>query len=372
MPQPVLQPSSIPKATLSHSQSQQPLRTRRGSQRHISQPRDHVRQTVSAVDAILELRQVALCIFRTHRLIRASHCGLDIAKDGVHPAKLDPLNAGLAPAGDHRGMLTPGLAHRLEASQPIRHNLSALTKVLLCPLRQLSVSEPFDNAQLHAQRMTFLIGLHGCHKGRLASRTASALAAAALTAQIGIVKLHQPLQLVFTVALHHHLHQLVLHTPGGVVGDAQVAAQLHGRDAFLALRQQEDGLKPQRQRQFGGIEDGAGGDGGLAVAAIALSQLTHRELAGLVMTAMRTLKAVWPAPLEQGIEALLFGAVEFQELFKADAFLKLDLVARHNNSPINNRLQILVLYNDLGFGIIVIRKTYNIFRYHNKIEFILY
>ncbi len=86
------------------------------------------------------------------------------------------------------------------------------------------------------------------------------------------------------------------------------------------------------------MEDGASGDGGLAVAAIALSQLTHRELAGLVMTAMRTLKAVWPAPLEQDIKALLFGVVEFQELFKADAFLELDLVARHNKSPINNEL----------------------------------
>ena len=74
------------------------------------------------------------------------------------------------------------------------------------------------------------------------------------------------------------------------------------------------------------------------MAAIALSQLTHRELPGLVMTAMRTLKAVWPAPLEQGLEALLFGAVEFQELVEADAFLELDCVARHDKSPINKEL----------------------------------
>ena len=132
---------------------------------------------------------------------------------------------------------------------------------------------------------------------------------------------------------------------------------MHGRDAFLALCQQEDGLKPQRQRQFGGVEDGAGGDGGLAVAAIALPQLTHRELAGLVMSAMRALKAAWPAPLEQGVKASLFGAVEFKKLVEADAFLELDLIARHNIYPINNELQMLLLYCNLGFGMIVIRKT---------------
>ena len=204
MPQPVLQRSSIPKATLCHSQFQHPLRTRWGSQRHIRQPRDHVRQTRSAVDAILKLRQVALRVLRPHRLIRPPHRGLDIPEYGVHPAKLRPLNAGLATAGDHRVMLTTRLAHRLEASQPIGGNLRALAKVLSCPLDHLSVAETLDNAQFHAQRMTFFVGLHRRYKGRLASRTAPALAAAVLTAEISIVKLHQPLQRVFTVALHHH------------------------------------------------------------------------------------------------------------------------------------------------------------------------
>ena len=74
------------------------------------------------------------------------------------------------------------------------------------------------------------------------------------------------------------------------------------------------------------------------MAAIALPQLTHRELAGLVMSAMRTLKAVWPAPLEQGVKALLFGTVKFKKLVEADAFLELDLIARHDKSPINNEL----------------------------------
>ena len=42
-----------------------------------------------------------------------------------------------------------------------------------------------------------------------------------------------------------------------------MAVQLHRRDALLVLGHEVDGLEPHRQRQFGGLEDGACGDRGL-------------------------------------------------------------------------------------------------------------
>ncbi len=74
------------------------------------------------------------------------------------------------------------------------------------------------------------------------------------------------------IAFHHHLHQFVFEPPDRIVRNAQLAVQLHRRDAFFALRQQVEGQEPHRQRQFRGTEDGAGRHRGLAVAPIALLQ----------------------------------------------------------------------------------------------------
>ncbi len=49
-----------------------------------------------------------------------------------------------------------------------------------------------------------------------------------------------------------------------------MAVRLHRRDPFLVLGHEVDGLEPHGERQFGGIEDGARRDRGLAVVAIAL------------------------------------------------------------------------------------------------------
>ena len=148
-----------------------------------------------------------------------------------------------------------------------------------------------------------------------------------LAAEIGVVELDPPAERVLAVALHHHLHQLVAHAPRRVVGDAQMTVQLHRRDPFLVLGHEVDGLKPHRQEQLGGVEDGSCGDRGLAVAAIALLELAAVELAASVVATVRAQKPIGPSPLIQGVEALVFGAVEREECVEADSFLKLYRVA---------------------------------------------
>ena len=110
-----------------------------------------------------------------------------------------------------------------------------------------------------------------------------------------------------------------------------MAVQLHRRDPFLVLGHEVDGLEPHGERQFGGVEDGACGNRGLAVAAIALLELAAVELAAAVMATVRAHKPIGPSPLIQGVEALVFGAVEREEFVEADSFLKLHWVACHVN-----------------------------------------
>ena len=84
-------------------------------------------------------------------------------------------------------------------------------------------------------------------KGVLPGAPAPALAPAALTAEVGIVELDESAERMRAVALHHHLHQLVAHAPCGVVGDAELAVQLHRRCTLLVLGHEVDALEPHRQ-----------------------------------------------------------------------------------------------------------------------------
>ncbi len=136
-------------------------------------------------------------------------------------------------------------------------------------------------------------------------------------------------QALLPVALEHRLHQLVLHAPGRVAGDAQLAVQMHRRNAFFALRRQMDRLEPHRQRQLRRLEDGAGDRGGLALAPAALAQLARVRVAALVVAAVGTDEAVRPAHLEQLAEALVFVAVFLKEFVRAEAFLELDSISFH-------------------------------------------
>ncbi len=122
------------------------------------------------------------------------------------------------------------------------------------------------------------------------------------------------------------------------VGDAELAVQRHRRCTFLVLGHEGDALESHRQGQLGGLEDGAGGNGGLAVAAIALLELVCGQLAASVVAAVRAHEPVGPAPSGQGVEALLFGSIEREERVEADSLLELHRVAGH---------EILLLYHQI-------------------------
>ena len=264
-------------------------------------------------------------------MVGAAQGVLDVAENCIHPSKLGALDSGFSAAHHHRLMNAAGRSDAMKAGQPIGDDPSACTEVELRPGGDFGETEALHDGELHAQRVSLLVGLDGGDKGRLAGRATTAFAPASLATEIGIVELDRPAERVLAVALHHHLHQLVSDAPRGVVGDAQMAVQLHRRDPFLVLGHEVDGLKPHREGQLGGVEDGSCGDRGLAVAAIALLELAAAQLAAAVMATVRAQKPIGPSPLIQGVEALVFGAVEREEFVEADSFLKLHWVACHVN-----------------------------------------
>ena len=161
----------------------------------------------------------------------------------------------------------------------------------------------------------------------------------ALAAPVGIVQLNDASQRLGIIALDHGLHQFVLDQPGGVGVDAQLPVQAQGRDAVLVpwglplvvLGQQVDRQEPDAQRHVGvgARELGAGGQRGLMLAAIALEHRATAQLAVAGMPAVRAAEPARPAHAHQGLAALGFGAVAFEEGRQAHAGLKLDGILGH-------------------------------------------
>ena len=59
--------------------------------------------------------------------------------------------------------------------------------------------------------------------------------------------------------------------------------------------------------------------------------MSFAQYAVVIMSTVRALKPVWPAPLKECILALLFGAVLFQEIKQAQAVLELDGIFAHKS-----------------------------------------
>ena len=124
-------------------------------------------------------------------------------------------------------------------------------------------------------------------------------------------------------ALPNHVNQLSSNAPRGVVGDAKMAVQTHGRYSPFVPSHEVDGQEPHRQGKLGGFENRAGGNRRLAMAAIALMELAGVELAASVVTALRAHETVGPSPAIQCVEALFLGPKRREELAEADSTPKL-------------------------------------------------
>src|SRR5512133_3024789 len=140
-------------------------------------------------------------------------------------AVLTHLNAG-GRAGaslDHLVRATD-IAHRVEAGQAVADHLTVRIQTAFGESRNRAVAEAGDPPQLQTHRLALGRGLDSSHERRLAWRAATTLAAGALSAEIGVVDLHPPGQVLAGVALHHHLRQLGLHLPRRGLLHAQAAA----------------------------------------------------------------------------------------------------------------------------------------------------
>ena len=244
------------------------------------------------------------------------------------------FRAGWSASGRKRLMKAACTLHRGKTTQGVGEHDRARLEVTLGPSGNLVALKRADTAQAHPDRPALGVELHRGDERRLARRPPPTFAPTALPAPVRIIELHRTAQRARVVALLHHLHQLVLERPRGVVAHPQLSGQLQRRDPVLRLGHQVHRHKPSAQRQFRTRQDRACGQRDLIPAPVTLVQGTalHAPVPGMFASGAN--EPVRPTPTKQRIHALLLGTVLLHELRQAIAFLKLNPIPGHGWLPI--------------------------------------
>lgn len=268
------------------------------------------------------------------RMVGIAKCRHEIAQQHVYGTELLKLYAGSTIAGDRELVAGPCGGNAQEAPQPIRDHLGTGTQRVLGPLGDGFLGE----LQLLEAHQHGLTGLGGIYRGneRHLVRRAPASLAGGLAADVGVVDLNAPIELTRVLSFHHDLQELVLHQPGGFVAHPQVALELQGRDVVFGLREQVDGPKPAHQRQFGRLKDRSAGCRGLLPAGRTLPVLQSLTLERAMAraSAARADKTCRASRSYQRCMALFLCSVTLHELCCRKPLLKLNLIDRHDASPI--------------------------------------
>ena len=249
----------------------------------------------------------------TDGAVSAGDGAFDIAEGGIDPLERGVEGGLAAGSGDDRLMDAAGIADTSEAAQAVADDGAGGIEIARRQGGNLGSAEALHSAQLQADWLALRCGFDRRHDRRLAGRTAATLAAIPLAAEIGVVHLDPSGQTLGGVALHHHLHELVLDLPGSGLGNPKPAPQLDAGDAALALGQVVQGAKPGAQRHLGRGENRSGDQRCLPPTGGALVKRAGLDDAVPLPAADRADKAGRPAPAEHRCFYLKYGTALLSE-----------------------------------------------------------
>lgn len=317
---------------MSLSQLEQPIGHRRRVCGGIAEAREQRGEVEAAVEPVAELGQLARQVLRTDHMIGAMQSVLDVAENGVEPVELFQLDAGCTTAGNHRLVLDVGSSDAVKAGKAIADDDAVGVDELGGPGGELPLAKARHDVHTQGHGVARVALGQRADEGRFVGRAAPGRLPVALPAPVHVVDLDHAGQLPPGIAFQHGLQELVLDAPGRVVGDAELAHELHRGDTVLLLGEQVQGEKPRGQRQLAVGEHGVGGQRCLVATVLALQQVARADgVVALLMPAGGAHEPVRPAPVEQRVCALLLTAVGGEKLRQAHPLLKLHAVLGHGS-----------------------------------------
>ena len=292
----------------------------------------------AAVEAPLELREVAGEMPCAHPAADAEQTAFQVAENRVHPRESRVLGVPPAAGQDLDLVMLQDRAEAQESCHPIRQDVGGLGDGTPGPTPDRPALEVHQLGELQVEHLAPIEchirgGLDGRQEGGSPAGPTACGPVVTLAAHVGVVHLYPSGEDAALLPVQHHLHELVLHRPGGLVGHPDLPHQFQGRDGVLPLGEQVHGQEPGGQRQLGTVEDGPSRKAGLPVTGVALIQPTPGQDAAVPAATIGADEAPGPAGGEQCLGTLLLGAVPALELRHRQALLKLAGRVGHWDPP---------------------------------------
>ncbi len=225
-------------------------------------------------------------MFISNRMKSTQQTVFDITQHRVYPFEARILDT-LAPTTRHHGvMMAISGCHATKAPKPIGKDFAARHQAGAGVAGDFTFAEAPYTTQLNFHGPAVPRRLNSSYERDFVARPTTTLTGL-LASEISIIQFDATGQFFSTLTFHHHLHQLMLESPGRIVVHPDFAGKLQRRDTFLALGQQIDRKKPRSQRQLGAMEDAAGGQGSLMMALVTLIYLTLFEFTACCVAALR-------------------------------------------------------------------------------------
>ena len=311
------------------SQFEKTIRHGRGSDAGPGEAGDHGREIVAPVEAVFELGEVARHVLGADGPVGSGDGGLDVAESGIDPFEGGGFRRSRSRAGFDDRVVASSARDGGKAGEAVADDGAGGIEALPREGRDGGAAKAGDAPKLQADGLAFRRGLDRGHKRRFAGRAASALAARAFAADVGVVDLDAPAQPLGAVALEHDLTEFVLDLPGGGLRHPEAPTELDAGDPLFGLGQMVDGPEPDAQFQLGRGEDRSGDRRGLHPAGAALIEPARLHDAVPLPAAFRTNETVRPARRHDGGPTLLLAPVETFKSELTQALLELNLIARH-------------------------------------------
>ena len=223
---------------------------------------------IPSVELVAELVEVELEELRFYVMVSVQYAPLGVADDNVYPWQDFPDTPFVVRNDGMMGGCHPVLSKRGIAAEPVRGHIGILVRSLPNLAGNGGSLEIIDDLHLYMPDTlgrTVLLGRrrlwqaafrHDKDRG-LALASPSALQRAIFLffgrfrGEEALVNLHVPMERVASVALAHHVAQLVYHLPYRLVTlTANLALYLLGGYGTLCRRQKEHGSKPVTNRQM--------------------------------------------------------------------------------------------------------------------------
>ena len=280
---------------------------------------------VARVVTKIKLAAVAVQVFARHLMIDADDAAFEKRPKVFHAVDVNLTARVLFFPVIHALVSGKGFVQAVVCAPLVGHDRGLRRDISFDDALQRVGVDIFYGLSLHG----FIVAVKHAENRRFVFRTAPALAAFSLAADVGFIGFNDAIKRLVKIFGAHGVADAVQKMPSGFLRDANVFAELHGRDALLVRGDHIHGVKPLLQRERAVFENCTDAHGKFFPAIGALEEFAAVKHVNFAVTpAMHTNGLIAPTFFRHKSVAGFFRGKTLLQVFQRE-LVRIDFLCGH-------------------------------------------